>query len=57
MSFDGHHYFGWFTQFTVQEEAENPYQFTMSATFTVSHEKHDLKSFPVTDDDWANGAG
>ena len=57
VSFDGHHYFGWFTQFTVQEEASNPYQFTMSATFTVSHEKHDLKSFPVTDDDWANGAG
>lgn len=55
ISFDGHHFFGWFTNFTVQEEAEQPYQFNMSASFSVEKSHHELKSFPVHADDWALG--
>ena len=54
-TFDGHHFFGWFTNFTVQEEAEQPYQFNMSATFSIETSHHELKSFPVHADDWASG--
>ena len=36
--FDGGSYFGWFNDFTVQETAEKPYQFSLSSSFTVSHE-------------------
>jgi len=38
ITFDGGVYLGWFTEFTVQESAETPYQFTMSASFEVSQE-------------------
>lgn len=55
ISFDGHHFFGWFTNFTVQEEAEQPYQFNLSATFQVEKSHHEMKSFPVHADDWASG--
>ena len=55
LTFDGHHFFGWFANFTVQEEAEQPYQFNLSATFTVEKSHHEMKSFPVTLDSWAVG--
>ena len=55
ISFDGHHFFGWFTTFTVQEEAEQPYQFNLSAAFTVEASHHEMKSFPTTVSDWATG--
>ena len=55
ISFDGHHFFGWFTTFAVQEEAEQPYQFNLSAAFTVEASHHEMKSFPTTVSDWATG--
>jgi hypothetical protein len=42
--FDGMAWFGWFSSFSVSEEAENPYQFTMSAEFTIAREFMTLRS-------------
>lgn len=36
--FDGGIYLGWFQSFSVNEAAEKPYQFELSAEFTVAHE-------------------
>ncbi len=38
LTFDEGVYFGWFNQFTVNENAEKPYQFTYSFQFTVQRE-------------------
>jgi hypothetical protein len=38
VTFDGGIYLGWFNSFTVNEAAEKPYQFELSAEFTVAHE-------------------
>jgi len=38
ITFDGGAYFGWFNDFTVQETAEKGYQFTLTSSFTISHE-------------------
>jgi hypothetical protein len=43
-TFDGGTYVGWFTSFSVTEEAGKPYQFTMSASFEVSREQHVFRS-------------
>jgi len=56
-SFDGHHWFGWFSNFTVQEEAEKPYEFSISASFTVESERHEFKSLAGSFDDYSRGAG
>lgn len=44
ISFDGGVHFGWFQSFNVSEAAEKPYQFDLSAEFTVSHEAWTLRS-------------
>jgi len=36
--FDSHSWFGWFNDFSWSEEAESPYQFTVTTTFTISFE-------------------
>jgi len=38
ITFDGGIYYGWFSQFSVNEEAEKPYQFSISASFSVRKE-------------------
>ena len=38
ISFDGGIYLGWFSTFSVSESVEKPYQFSLSAEFTVAHE-------------------
>ena len=38
VSFDGGVYYGWFNTFQVQESADKPYQFTLSASFEVDEE-------------------
>jgi hypothetical protein len=43
-SFDGAHYFGWFTSFSVSEEAATPYSFNLSASFTVDRETMGLRT-------------
>ena len=44
ISFDGHTHFGWFQSFSVSESAEKPYQFNMSASFTVDQESWNLRT-------------
>jgi hypothetical protein len=39
MTFDEGVYLGWFSQFNVSENAEKPYQFTISFQFTVQREE------------------
>lgn len=43
VAFDGHYWWGWFSSFTASESAEKPYQFSLSAAFTVDREKHFLR--------------
>lgn len=38
MTFDGGVYLGWFNSFSIQESAEKPHQFTLSASFDVKTE-------------------
>lgn len=38
ITFDGGIYLGWFGSFNVSEAAEKPYQFDLTADFTVAHE-------------------
>lgn len=47
MVFDGGAWWGWFTTFSVEETADQPYQFTMTAAFTVDRERHTLRSVNV----------
>lgn len=42
--FDGGVYLGWFTDFGVTEAADKPFQFALTATFTVAHEIMRLRS-------------
>ncbi len=44
ISYDGGVYFGWFDNFSVNEDVSAPYQFNLSAQFTVSHEILRLRS-------------
>ena len=44
ITFDGGVYLGWFNSFSVQESAQKPYQFTMSASFEVEKEIQVWKS-------------
>lgn len=46
--FDGGVWLGWFSTFQVQESAEKPYQFTMSAGFTVHRELMTFRSHVAT---------
>lgn len=47
MMFDGGSWWGWFTSFSVEETAEQPYQFALTASFTVDREKHTLRTINV----------
>jgi hypothetical protein len=48
ITFDGGVYLGWFQAFNVQEAAEKPYQFDLSAEFTVASEVLRLRSAPAS---------
>jgi len=43
-TFDGGEWLGWFNGFNVTEDAEKPYQFTLSTDFTIAHEFLNLRS-------------
>lgn len=46
MIFDDGNWYGWFTSFSVDESVDKPYQFRLSASFTVEREFHLLRSIP-----------
>lgn len=51
MAYDGGTYWGYIENFTVSEEVEQPYQFSLSFSFKVDREAHQLRSeraFPST---------
>lgn len=43
VAFDGHYWWGWFASFSASENADKPYQFSLSASFTIDREKHFLR--------------
>jgi len=45
VTFDGGIYFGWFNTFNVEEAAETPYLFNLTADFTIAREILRLRSF------------
>lgn len=45
--FDEGEYIGWFNDFSVSEAAEKPYQFQLTASFTIRTEKYMLRTTPV----------
>lgn len=47
MAFDGSVWYGWFTSFSVEETAEKPYQFDLTANFIIDREKHSLRSLAI----------
>lgn len=46
VTFDGGVYYGWFDNFAVNEVADKPYLFDLTAQFTISHEVQRLRSIP-----------
>ena len=44
ITFDGGVYLGWFASFNVTESADQPFQFSLSAEFTVAHEVMKLRT-------------
>jgi len=46
VTFDGGIYFGWFDNFSVNEDAQTPFMFQLSAQFTISHEALRIRSLP-----------
>lgn len=50
ITYDGGSWWGWFTSFTVEETAEKPYQFALTANFTVDREVHRTKSVYIPRD-------
>lgn len=44
MSYDGGVYLGWFSSFSVSESAEKPFQFIISADFTLHREIQTMRS-------------
>jgi len=47
VTFDEGTYTGWFNDFSVTESAEKPYQFQLTASFTVRTEKFHLRTTPI----------
>ena len=47
VTFDEGIYTGWFNDFSVTESAEKPYQFQVTASFTVKQEKFRLRTTPI----------
>lgn len=50
ITYDGGAWWGWFSAFTVEETAEKPYQFALTANFTVDREVHQTKSIYIPRD-------
>jgi len=46
ITFDGGVYIGWFSDFNITEAADKPYQFALTATFTVSFEAQRFRTLP-----------
>jgi len=46
ISFDGGIYFGWFSDFSKAENVDKPYQFALTAKFTIDHEVQRFHSMP-----------
>jgi hypothetical protein len=62
--FDGGSYLGWFSSFTVQESADKPFQFSLSAEFVVEREVLRLRNhqsnsfgFPTMGSPRGDGSG
>jgi hypothetical protein len=51
MAFDSSVWYGWFTTFSVEESAEKPYQFDLSANFIIDRERHSLRSMVIPPSD------
>jgi len=47
MMFDGGMWWGWFENFSVEETADQPYQFALTTAFKVEREKHSLRTINV----------
>jgi len=47
MMFDGGKWWGWFTTFSVEETADQPYQFAITANFVIDRESHSLRTVNV----------
>jgi hypothetical protein len=47
ITFDGGAWYGWFDTFSVEETAERPYQFALTAHFVVDREKYNLRTVNV----------
>lgn len=47
VSFDGGAWDGWFETFAVDENADQPYQFNLTATYKVERERHALRTMNV----------
>lgn len=47
VSFDGGAWYGWFDTFSVEETADRPYQFAVTAHFIVDREKYNLRTVNV----------
>ncbi|MEL7341450.1 MAG: hypothetical protein AAGM67_13295, partial [Bacteroidota bacterium] len=56
ISFDGQSHFGWFSNFSVSENVDKPYQFALSATFTVERDLWELRSTVSQSSDITSGA-
>lgn len=54
MTFDGGTYLGWFTNFNVNENADKPFMFDLSASFQVDHESHVMRSMPYQNPGFAS---
>lgn len=50
-SFDGGVWLGWFSEFSVEESADQPYQFKLSWGFTVAHELMSYRTQQVRAED------
>ena len=44
MSFDGGIWFGWFQSFSIEETADQPFMFNLSAVFQVEREVHGIRT-------------
>lgn len=55
VSFDGGVYLGWFSSFNVTESADKPYQFDLTADFTVAHEVLRLRTVSSPTDNFISG--
>ncbi len=47
VTFDEGVYVGWFNDFSVSESSEKPYQFQLTASFTIKTEKYRLRTSPI----------